>query len=94
MSREDPKVNVRLPADLKEQLHALAAENKRSVNAEVVAAIEHAVHSHQLAKSREEKLKQVDADGNRIYMTVDEAQQKLVKDVIQMIFEQTKNLGK
>jgi len=94
MSREDPKVNIRLPADLKEQLHTLAAENKRSVNAEVVAAIENAIRSNKLAKSREEKLKQVDADGKRVYMTVDEAQEKLVKDVILMIFEQTKDLGK
>lgn len=94
MSRDIAPFGVRMPAELKEQLILMAAENKRSVNAEVVAAIEHAVHLHQLAKSREEKLKQVDADGNRIYMTVDEAQQKLVKDVIQMIFEQTKNLGK
>ena len=94
MSRDIAPFGVRMPAELKEQLILMAAENKRSVNAEVVAAIEHAVHSHQIAKSREEKLKQVDADGNRIYMTVDEAQQKLVKDVIQMIFEQTKNLGK
>ena len=51
MSREDPKVNIRLPADLKEQLHALAAENKRSVNAEVVAAIEKAVALHNRHKS-------------------------------------------
>lgn len=40
MSREDPKVNIRLPIGLKNQLHELAAKNKRSVNSEVVASIE------------------------------------------------------
>ncbi|MDM3533646.1 Arc family DNA-binding protein [Serratia marcescens] len=40
MARDEPKVNVRLPQELKDRLHALAAQNKRSVNAEIVAAIE------------------------------------------------------
>ncbi len=43
MAREEPKVNIRLPQELKDKLHALAAKNKRSVNAEMVAAIERAV---------------------------------------------------
>ncbi|CFB70220.1 TPA: Arc family DNA-binding protein [Yersinia enterocolitica] len=42
MARDEPKVNVRLPQELKDRLHALAAQNKRSVNAEIVAAIEYA----------------------------------------------------
>ena len=40
MARDEPKVNVRLPQELKDRLHALAAQNKRSVNAEIVAALE------------------------------------------------------
>lgn len=40
MARNEPKVNVRLPQELKDRLHALAANNKRSVNAEIVSAIE------------------------------------------------------
>lgn len=55
MSREDPKVNIRLPADLKIKLHALAAENKRSVNAEVVAAIEQAIDSHNRFKIKNDE---------------------------------------
>ncbi|CAI0819442.1 Arc-like DNA binding domain [Serratia entomophila] len=42
MARDEPKVNVRLPQELKDRLHALAAQNKRSVNAEIVSAIEFA----------------------------------------------------
>jgi hypothetical protein len=43
MARDEPKVNIRLPQELKDKLHALAEKNKRSVNAEVVAAIEEAL---------------------------------------------------
>ncbi|MEL5881947.1 Arc family DNA-binding protein [Citrobacter freundii] len=43
MARDEPKVNIRLPQELKDKLHALALKNKRSVNAEVVSAIEKAV---------------------------------------------------
>ncbi|MFE8049318.1 Arc family DNA-binding protein [Brenneria goodwinii] len=46
MARDEPKVNIRLPQELKEKLHALAEKNKRSVNAEVVAAIELALSVH------------------------------------------------
>lgn len=45
MARDEPKVNIRLPQDLKDKLHALALKNKRSVNAEVVSAIEKAIES-------------------------------------------------
>ena len=45
MARDEPKVNIRLPQDLKDKLHALALKNKRSVNAEVVSAIEKSVES-------------------------------------------------
>ncbi len=43
MAREEPKVYIRLPQELKDKLHSLAAKNRRSVNAEMVAAIERAV---------------------------------------------------
>lgn len=55
MTIRDPQINIRLPADLKEQLHALAAENKRSVNAEVVAAIEQAIESHHKLKRKQQE---------------------------------------
>jgi hypothetical protein len=39
MSR-DPQINIRISQELKDSIHALAEANKRSVNAELVAAIE------------------------------------------------------
>lgn len=40
MARNDPQVNLRMPADLKERLDAAAQENKRSLTAEVVERLE------------------------------------------------------
>ncbi len=43
MPKRDPQINIRLPQELKDRLTVLAGNNKRSVNAEAVAAIEMAV---------------------------------------------------
>ena len=40
MARTDPQVNLRIPAELKEQIDAAAEQNKRSMNAEVVARLQ------------------------------------------------------
>lgn len=36
MTREDPQMKLRLPAELKDRLMALAEENGRSLNSEIV----------------------------------------------------------
>ncbi|EIP3426179.1 Arc family DNA-binding protein [Salmonella enterica] len=43
MPKRNPQLNIRLPQELKDRLGVLASINKRSVNAEAVAAIETAV---------------------------------------------------
>lgn len=40
MSRTDPVFNLRMPPLLKEKITAQAEANKRSINAEIIAAIE------------------------------------------------------
>lgn len=40
MSREDPQMKIRLPADLKDWIDKSAAENGRSMNAEIVARLQ------------------------------------------------------
>lgn len=40
MSREDPQMKIRLPADLKDQIEAAAKGTGRSMNAEIVARLE------------------------------------------------------
>ena len=43
MNTEYAQIKLRLPADLKDKLTALARQNKRSVNAEIILCIEHAM---------------------------------------------------
>lgn len=45
MSREDPQMKIRLPADLKDQIEAAAKAAGRSMNAEIVARLENALVS-------------------------------------------------
>lgn len=40
MSREDPQLKLRLPQELKERVEEAARQNRRSVNAELVARVE------------------------------------------------------
>lgn len=46
MSREDPQMKIRLPADLKDQIEASAKEVGRSMNAEIVARLQESFHVH------------------------------------------------
>jgi len=40
MARNDPQINVRLPGDLRDRITELAKKNKRSMNSEIVDALE------------------------------------------------------
>jgi hypothetical protein len=40
MARDEPQVNLRIPANLKDLLEEASAQNKRSLTAEVVARLE------------------------------------------------------
>lgn len=40
MSREDPQLRIRLPVEIKEKIERSAKSNNRSMNAEIIAAIE------------------------------------------------------
>ncbi|MBC8950215.1 Rha family transcriptional regulator [Xenorhabdus sp. TS4] len=61
MSREDAQMKIRLPAELKEQLEKAAAENKRSMNAEVLQRLSESF----------EKTKWVTMSSGRGYITPD-----------------------
>uniref|UniRef100_UPI0036D80F03 Arc family DNA-binding protein n=1 Tax=Photorhabdus sp. RM322S TaxID=3342825 RepID=UPI0036D80F03 len=49
MARTEPQINIRLPQDLKEAVQNMASDNKRSVNAEIVAVLLDAVRNHKLS---------------------------------------------
>lgn len=44
MSREDPQMKIRLPADLKDQIEAIAKQSGRSMNAEIVARLQESLN--------------------------------------------------
>ncbi len=46
MARNEPQMNLRLPADLKDQIEDAAANNKRTLTAEVVARLQDSFQPH------------------------------------------------
>lgn len=58
MARDDPQFNVRMPAEIKQQLTSIAATNRRSINAEIIAAIQLwiKVHKDQVIPSTSQDL--------------------------------------
>lgn len=44
MSREDPQMKIRLPADLKDQIETASKNSGRSMNAEIVARLQESFH--------------------------------------------------
>jgi predicted DNA-binding protein len=56
MARDDPQFNLRMSQELKDKISALAKKNKRSLNAEIVAAVESAIEEEEIMdNSGEEK---------------------------------------
>lgn len=43
MTREDPPLRIRLPAELKKQIQELASKSHRSMNAEIVSRLEFSI---------------------------------------------------
>lgn len=73
--KRDPQINIRLPQELKDKVHALAEYNKRSVNAEIVKAIEIALSRHESEQRTKDTYGQYTADvvitdPNRLLYTI------------------------
>lgn len=51
MARTDPQFNVRMPVEVKQQLTNLAEMNRRSINAEIIAAIQLWIDVHKEQKT-------------------------------------------
>lgn len=50
MSREDPQMKIRLPADLKDQIETAAKEAGRSMNAEIIERLSRTQHDEETVK--------------------------------------------
>lgn len=66
MARTDKQILIRIPSELREQLHSIAKDNKRSVNAEVVAAIETTVNADKDESKFIEKIRDIAPYGVRL----------------------------
>ncbi|EIZ2110668.1 Arc family DNA-binding protein [Salmonella enterica] len=81
MSRENPQFNVRISPELKKQVVELARKNKRSINAEIVAAIEMAL------KMSAKVIKHENGD-TEVFLTA--AESRLLESQLSMIEEVSK----
>lgn len=64
MARTDPQFNVRMPEEIKQQLTHIAATNRRSINAEIIAAIQQWIklHKEQIIPSGSHALTQSESE--------------------------------
>lgn len=78
MTREDPQMKLRLPAELKDQLAALAEANGRSLNAEVVVRLEESVGGTRTSTHRDEHTLDlfVDTVAGKVVRALDEREKK------------------
>lgn len=87
MSREDPQMKIRLPADLKDRIEALAKQAGRSMNAEIVTRLQQTLPEslQSAATQAQEKMGQrpvspiirVSPDGSSKEISVEELAQAL-----------------
>jgi hypothetical protein len=50
MSRTDPQLRVRLPPEIRDWLERNAAQNRRSINGEIIICVEEAIQRSVLAE--------------------------------------------
>lgn len=70
MTSEDVQTNLRLPAELKERVVKAAAQNKRSLSAEVAARLEASFQSRALGQISADAMKELldnDANAQRMF---------------------------
>lgn len=72
MARTDPQFNVRMPAEIKQELTHIAATNRRSINAEIIAAIQLwiKVHKEQQIPSTSQQLTKSEKEAMDIAISV------------------------
>ncbi|MDE4918292.1 Arc-like DNA binding dprotein [Cupriavidus metallidurans] len=83
MARSDPQVNIRMPAELKASLEEASVSTKRSLNAEIIARLQHSFettfsNTPLMTAAIAEALIDVTAYANKHGVTPDEALAGLV----------------
>ncbi|MCO7420679.1 Arc family DNA-binding protein [Enterobacter kobei] len=72
MARTDPQFNVRMPEEIKQQLTHIAATNRRSINAEIIAAIQLWIkmHKEQIIPSSSQHLTKSESEALDVAISV------------------------
>lgn len=78
----NPQVNLRLPEDLKQHIAVMAERNKRSANAEMVAAIEAWVNADKQPYPQSEDATLI-MKKSELRLLIDEILEGAMKEVIQ-----------
>ncbi|PLR40709.1 hypothetical protein CYR55_05360 [Chimaeribacter californicus] len=78
---KNPQVNLRLPEDLKQHIAVMAERNKRSANAEMVAAIEAWVNADKAPYSQAEDVTLI-MKKSELRMLIDEILESSMKEVL------------
>jgi hypothetical protein len=79
MTREDPQMKLRLPAELKDVLTTAAQENNRSLNAEVVKRLEESVEAATVGKMPTVDEYTLDLFAEKVGQVLDEREKKRAK---------------
>ncbi|ARL55947.1 Arc family DNA-binding protein [Burkholderia pseudomallei] len=76
MARDDPQINLRIPAALKERLDEVSAQNKRSLTAEVVARLEASLESAESAPRPSVDDRTLDLFAEKVGQVLDEREKR------------------
>lgn len=79
MSRTDPQLKVRLPLEMKEKLEKASKENRRSMNAEIVARLAGSLGYINLTKDSDLEAVEPDDDIEKALKALDDATERLLR---------------
>ncbi|WP_321894537.1 Arc family DNA-binding protein [Paraburkholderia heleia] len=79
MARDDPQINLRIPAALKDRLDEASAQSKRSLTAEVVARLEESFDTGSSKPHATVDDKTLDLFAEKVGQVLDEREKKRAK---------------
>ncbi|MBD7962153.1 Arc family DNA-binding protein [Comamonas avium] len=78
MSREDPQMKIRLPADLKDQIEIASKSSGRSMNAEIVARLELSLDPNNNSAALKQRILEMEGDAALVALQASQAKSDLL----------------
>lgn len=78
MSREDPQMKIRLPADLKDQIEIASKNSGRSMNAEIVARLELSLDPNNNPAALKQRILELEGDAALVALQASQAKSDLL----------------